>query len=192
MASEKITRVGWYGSGDYLVIWGGGLWQKIPTPDTLWWQQVISQLAPIDERYIPFSQQAWAMHNDSAHKIHFINRCCTVLRWTLSRVTLYTAGHLHTAVAHCSHSRAPGEQWARLCVFTLQGCLQAARLCRGSPVIMETSAIQSHGKLSIPQLAKFMLTYRRCQCYSHFSHKNAVKSECLPKLPYRCLWWSNR
>ena len=65
------------------------------------------------------------------------------------RVTLYTAGHLHTAVphcshsraplftqscSHCSHSRAPGEQWARLCVFTLHGCVQAARLCRGSPV----------------------------------------------------------
>ena len=26
---------------------------------------------------------------------------------TLSQVTLYTAGHLHTAVPHCSHSRAP-------------------------------------------------------------------------------------
>ena len=82
----------------------------------------------------------------------------------ISRVTLYTAGHLHTAVPHCSHSRAPivhtavpplftqpcpivhtavphcshsrapGEQWARLWVFTLQGCLQAAWLCRGSPV----------------------------------------------------------
>ena len=26
-------------------------------------------------------------------------------QWT--RVTLYTAGHLHTAVPHCSHSRAP-------------------------------------------------------------------------------------
>ena len=25
----------------------------------------------------------------------------------MSRVTLYTAGHLHTAVPHCSHSRAP-------------------------------------------------------------------------------------
>ena len=36
--------------------------------------------------------------------------------------------------SHCSHSRAPGEQWARLCVFTLHGCVQAARLCRGSPV----------------------------------------------------------
>ena len=36
---------------------------------------------------------------------------------------------------HCSHSRAPGEQWARLCAFTLQGCVQAAWLCRGSPVI---------------------------------------------------------
>ena len=28
-------------------------------------------------------------------------------RFTHSRVTLYTAGHLHTAVPHCSHSRAP-------------------------------------------------------------------------------------
>ena len=26
---------------------------------------------------------------------------------TYTRVTLYTAGHLHTAVPHCSHSRAP-------------------------------------------------------------------------------------
>ena len=25
----------------------------------------------------------------------------------VSRVILYTAGHLHTAVPHCSHSRAP-------------------------------------------------------------------------------------
>ena len=38
---------------------------------------------------------------------------------------------------HCSHSRAPGEQWARLCVFSLQVCVQAARLCRGSPVICD-------------------------------------------------------
>ena len=42
---------------------------------------------------------------------------------------------------HCSHSRAPGEQWARLCVFTLQGCVQAARLCRGSPVTMLCSLL---------------------------------------------------
>ena len=35
---------------------------------------------------------------------------------------------------HCSHRHALGEQWARLCVFTLQGCVLAARLCRGSPV----------------------------------------------------------
>ena len=38
---------------------------------------------------------------------------------------------------HCSHSRAPGEQWARLCVFTLQGCVQVAWLCRGSPVVVK-------------------------------------------------------
>ena len=61
----------------------------------------------------------------------------------------FTGGPLHSrALAHsrtplftqpcsyCSHSRAPGEQWTRLCVFTLQGCVQAARLCRGSPVVL--------------------------------------------------------
>ena len=42
---------------------------------------------------------------------------------------------------HCSHSRAPGEQWARLCVFTLQGCVQAARLCGGSPVCIASKCI---------------------------------------------------
>ena len=49
---------------------------------------------------------------------------------------------------HCSHSRDPGEQWARLCVFTLQGCVQAARLCRGSPVmfarVLVSSSNESH------------------------------------------------
>ena len=41
---------------------------------------------------------------------------------------------VHTVVPPLAHGRAPGEQWARLCVFTLQGCVQAARLCRGSLV----------------------------------------------------------
>ena len=66
------------------------------------------------------------------------------------QLTIFTGDPLHSrALAHsraplftqpcphCSHSRAPGEQWARLCVFTLQGCVQAARLCRGSPVIFQ-------------------------------------------------------
>ena len=47
---------------------------------------------------------------------------------------------------HCSHSRAPGEQWAWLCVFTLQGSVQGARLCRGSPVLM-TSKPDAHSTL---------------------------------------------
>ena len=58
---------------------------------------------------------------------------------------LHSRAHAHSRAPlftqpcpHCSHSRAPGEQWARLCVFTLQGCVQAARLCRGSPVVMLT------------------------------------------------------
>ena len=48
---------------------------------------------------------------------------------------------------HCSHSRAPGEQWPRLCVFTLQGCVQAAWLCRGSPVFMDLLVREIHWRL---------------------------------------------
>ena len=61
------------------------------------------------------------------------------LRWVSSseRVLAHSRAPLFTQPCpHCSHSRAPGEQWARLCVFTLQGCVQAARLCRGSPVVI--------------------------------------------------------
>ena len=61
---------------------------------------------------------------------------------SLTRVTLYSRALAHSRALlftqpcpHCSHSRASGEQWARLCVFTLQSCVQTARLCRGSPVI---------------------------------------------------------
>ena len=54
-----------------------------------------------------------------------------------SRALAYSRAPLFTQPCpHCSHSRAPGEQWARLCVFSLQGCVQAARLCRGSPVML--------------------------------------------------------
>ena len=42
---------------------------------------------------------------------------------------------VHTAVPPLFTQPCPGEQWTRLCVFTLQGCVQAARLCRGSPVV---------------------------------------------------------
>ena len=35
------------------------------------------------------------------------DECKNFNRIQLSRVTLYTAGHLHTAVPYCSHSRAP-------------------------------------------------------------------------------------
>ena len=54
-----------------------------------------------------------------------------------SRALAHSCAPLFTQPCpHCSHSRAPGEQWARLRVFTLQGCVQAARLCRGSPVLL--------------------------------------------------------
>ena len=62
--------------------------------------------------------------------------------------------------SHCSHSRAPGEQWARLCVFTLHGCVQAARLCRGSPVIRPLSIRQKRNGTSWTTLKTGATTMR--------------------------------
>ena len=59
---------------------------------------------------------------------------------------------------HCSHSRAPGEQWSRLCVFTLQGCVQTARLCRGSPVLIPESYFLCH--LAVSQAYNNVIFHR--------------------------------
>ena len=46
-----------------------------------------------------------------AHSVCCVCVCVPGCGWVggcgVSQVTLYTAGHLHTAVPHCSHSRAP-------------------------------------------------------------------------------------
>ena len=49
-----------------------------------------------------------------------------------SRVTLYTAGHLHTAVPHCSHSRAPIVHTAVLRENNEHGCvyLRCRAVCK--------------------------------------------------------------
>ena len=51
---------------------------------------------------------------------------------TQSRVTLYTAGHLHTAVPHCSHSRAPIVHTAVLRENNEHGCvyLRCRAVCK--------------------------------------------------------------
>ena len=89
------------------------------------------------------------LHFDNENKIFAIKRFQLKLVKSFPILGSITGDPLHSrALAHsraplftqpcphCSHSRASGEQWARLCVFTLQGCVQAARLCRGSPVSM--------------------------------------------------------
>ena len=49
-----------------------------------------------------------AFKQDSDFSYFLFTRICIDRNCTLQpRVTLYTAGHLHTAVPHCSHSRAP-------------------------------------------------------------------------------------
>ena len=53
-------------------------------------------------------------------------------QWQCSRVTLYTAGHLHTAVPHCSHSRAPIVHTAVLRENNEHGCvyLRCRAVCK--------------------------------------------------------------
>ena len=69
----------------------------------------------------------------------------------VTRVTLYTAGHLHTAVPHCSHSRAPivhtavpRENNEHDCVYLccravckLPGCVE------GHPWVNERHSVES-------------------------------------------------
>ena len=92
----------------------------------------------------------WGYHSLAlSHRciIHHVHHMYIIVAYS-HRKPIYTGDPLHSralahsraplltqACSHCSHSRAPGEQWARLCIFTLHGCVQAARLCRGSSVI---------------------------------------------------------
>ena len=76
----------------------------------------------------------------------------------ISRVTLYTAGHLHTAVPHCSHSRAPivltavpRENNEHGCVYLrcravckLPGCVEGHPWYRGYPAKRALSAMRKH------------------------------------------------
>ena len=103
------------------------------------WQNMMQQISQAHNHVQhPREQGEWLRQNPSV--AHCIIRPTPL---GAGRTTPSQPGHYPLSRAalltrpcpHCSHSRAPGEQWARLCVFTLQGCVQAARLCRGSPVI---------------------------------------------------------
>ena len=54
-------------------------------------------------------------------------------------ICIFNSNTLFTKWLHGWPSTQPEEQWARLCVFTLQGCVQAARLCRGHPWLPSNS-----------------------------------------------------
>ena len=83
---------------------------------------------------------------------------------------------------HCSHSRDPGEQWARLCVFTLQGCVQAARLCRGSPVLVPSG----NKPLPEPMLTQIF----RCHQMVSLGHNELKKKvNCLIPSKYGPAFW---
>ena len=64
----------------------------------------------------------------------------------LSRVTLYTAGHMHTAVPHCSHSRAPIVHTAVRRENNEHGCVYLR--CRA--VCKLPGCVEGHPWLSTP------------------------------------------
>ena len=111
-----------------------------------------------------------------------------------SRALVHSRAPLFTQPCpHCSHSRAPGEQLARLCVFTLQGCVQAARLCRGSLVIQYGVGILFHHQNSNSIETSF-------QCNSipgndittNFAHGTTAQTSCpvqnLVVIGYISIW----
>ena len=105
----------------------------------IWWWNYAQSFMLLRRGTLSFFKvirQIWRSHDSKNRRI-----------WPKLGVSRLTGDPLHSRAPahslaplftkpcpHCSHSRAPGEQWARLCVFTLQGCVQAAWLCRGSSV----------------------------------------------------------
>ena len=61
---------------------------------TSWYDDVVPGMLPI-----------FGHGSDNACSTCHMHACVNTR--VVPRVTLYTAGHLHTAVPHCSHSRAP-------------------------------------------------------------------------------------
>ena len=61
----------------------------------------------VHDIYFLLATCIFTWHNSTTYEnirhIPYVGKC----RLTLARVILYTAGHLHTAVPHCWHSRAP-------------------------------------------------------------------------------------
>ena len=72
----------------WIIIFGYLLWLRLRCPDP---------------SFVNNRQYISTMHDTTWSTIQLRS----MTRLTRSRVTLYTAGHLHTAVPHCSHSRAP-------------------------------------------------------------------------------------
>ena len=123
--------------------WGG--WLSRPQcvkelgSSPLWWaSQVVNEAATNETEVSTSYNNTWTIDALTP----FLTRSSTTIPTMSftgdplhSRALAHSRAPLFTQPCpHCEHSRAPGEKWARLCVFTLQGCVQAARLCRGSLV----------------------------------------------------------
>ena len=85
---------------------------------------------------------------DQSNFMHVQSRLNSVFKTPSSRVTHYTAGHLHTAVPHCSHSRAPIVHTAVPPLFTqpcpartmsTAVCIYVAGLCASCPAVLRVT-----------------------------------------------------
>ena len=128
-------------------IWGSGSWTiTVSSPNNVYWHICQNDQLPVVRQYLTklLLYKTWG----TLTKLTLWNPLGYITTGDPlhSRALAHSRAPLFTQPCpHCSHSRAPGEQWARLCVFTLQGCVQAARLCRGSPVITDMSKYYNMG-----------------------------------------------
>ena len=103
--------------------------------------------------------------------------------WPRSRVTLYTAGHLHTAVPHCSHSRAPivhtavpRENNDHGCVYLrcravckLPGCVEGHPWRWGVRIYLIVTGVTSDVCVPSTPLVNRSCSYRNVSCKQGYS-----------------------
>ena len=89
-------------------------------------------------RHLILLEESFRIFNQVSMK--FVTICRIVNKTWFTGDPLHSRALAHSRAplftqpcSHCSHSRAPGEQWARLCVFTLHGCVQLLGCLEGHP-----------------------------------------------------------
>ena len=90
------------------IIWtNAGIWFIGPLGTNINEIVIEIQTFSFKKMHLKMSFGKWRPSCLGLNVLNWVETTCMWYSSTQSRVTLYTAGHLHTAVPHCSHSRAP-------------------------------------------------------------------------------------